>query len=158
MKKVFFSKAEGGFYSDEIHGDDIPGDAVEITEEQHRYLINGQSQGKTIVGDKNGFPFLEDATSATWSPEPTIARVRDAREVVLNRLAGIAVAAMAASKPDEVSACLAARDGLLGITSVTDVKSATDEQSLVAALESAYAAIIASAPESVIAAFRDFRF
>lgn len=154
---MFYSKATGGFYDREIHGDNIPADAVEITIEQHRSLIDGQSQGKRIVADKKGFPVLEDIPAPPWSAEPTLALVREAREVVLNRLAGIALAAMAASKSDEVAACLAARDGLLAITSTAEVKAATDEQSLVSALEGAYAAIVAQAPDSVRAAFRGFR-
>jgi len=58
---IFYSKTTGGFYSDEIHGDAIPVDAVEITEEQHQTLLAGNSAGRLIVPDLAGFPVLADA-------------------------------------------------------------------------------------------------
>lgn len=63
---MFYSKSTGGFYSREIHGDTIPADAVEITEAEHAALIEGQGQGKCIVGDANGRPALQDPAP----PEP----------------------------------------------------------------------------------------
>ena len=65
---MFYSKSTGGFYSREIHGDNIPADAVEITAEQHAALIEGQSQGNRIIADENGFPVLVD----TPKPNPQI--------------------------------------------------------------------------------------
>ena len=63
---MFYAKSTGGFYAREIHGDNIPGDAVEITEAEHAALIEGQSQGKCIVADANGHPILQDPAP----PEP----------------------------------------------------------------------------------------
>ena len=57
---LFFSKSEGGFYDSNIHGERIPGDVVEITAEQHRGLLEGQSAGKVIQGDEHGNPVLMD--------------------------------------------------------------------------------------------------
>lgn len=57
---AFYSPTTGGFYTREVHGDNIPADAVEITTNQHRELIEGQSQGKRITADENGFPVLAD--------------------------------------------------------------------------------------------------
>lgn len=57
---AFYSKSTGGFYTREIHGDNIPADAVEITEAEHAVLIEGQSQGKRIVADDAGRPYLAD--------------------------------------------------------------------------------------------------
>ncbi len=48
---MFFSASTGGFYSREIHGDNMPADVVEITAEQHAELIEGQSLGLTIQAD-----------------------------------------------------------------------------------------------------------
>ena len=62
---MFYSKATGGFYSHEIHGDNIPGDAVEITEAEHAALIEGQSLGKRIVADESGRPILQDPPPPT---------------------------------------------------------------------------------------------
>jgi len=58
---MFYSKSTGGFYSAEIHGSNIPTDAVEITIEQHFELLQGQSNGKVISADINGNPVLTDA-------------------------------------------------------------------------------------------------
>ena len=55
---MFYSKLTGGFYTREIHGDNIPADAVEITATEHAALIEGQSQGKRIVADEAGHPVL----------------------------------------------------------------------------------------------------
>ncbi len=46
---MFYSKATNGFYTREIHGDNILADAVEITVEQHASLIQKQSEGMRIV-------------------------------------------------------------------------------------------------------------
>lgn len=54
----YYSKSTGGFYSLDIHGDKIPSDAVEVTEDLHRQLMDGQMAGNEIVPDKNGRPVL----------------------------------------------------------------------------------------------------
>lgn len=70
MATVFYSPTAGGFYTSEIHGDNIPADAVEITEAEHAALIEGQSLGKRIVADESGRPTLQDPPPPT--PEQTI--------------------------------------------------------------------------------------
>ena len=62
---MFYSKSTGGFYTREIHGDNIPADAVEITSEHYEALLQGQSQGKRIVADENGRPILQDPPPPT---------------------------------------------------------------------------------------------
>jgi hypothetical protein len=57
---MFYSKQTAGFYSKEIHGSNIPADAVEITADEHAALINGQSSGKRIVANDSGKPYLAD--------------------------------------------------------------------------------------------------
>lgn len=57
---MFYSKSTGGFYSVEIHGENIPVDAVEITAEHHAALIAGQAAGKRIIADESGYPILAD--------------------------------------------------------------------------------------------------
>ncbi len=57
---MFYSKSTGGFYNHEIHGDNIPTDAVEITFDHYTELMEGQSRGKEITGDENGQPILTD--------------------------------------------------------------------------------------------------
>ncbi|MRR49372.1 MAG: hypothetical protein EG825_00415 [Rhodocyclaceae bacterium] len=87
----------------------------------------------------------------------TLNRVRAARDTVLNRLSGIALAAQHAGDTATLDGCLQARTGLLAITSAPGVAEATDRPALEAALTMAYALIAADAPSSVISAFRDFR-
>ncbi len=70
----------GGFYDKEIHGLTLAGgdagqieecwaafiaDAVEITEEHWLELLNGQSSGKLIQPDENGYPVLVDPPDNT---------------------------------------------------------------------------------------------
>jgi hypothetical protein len=62
---MLYAKSTGGFYDRAIHGDNIPADAVEITEAEHAALIEGQSMGKVIVADENGRPILQDPPPPT---------------------------------------------------------------------------------------------
>jgi hypothetical protein len=55
---MFYSKSTNGFYTPEIHGENIPTDSVAITDEQYLALLNGQTEGKQIKGDDNGNPIL----------------------------------------------------------------------------------------------------
>ncbi|TXH52818.1 MAG: hypothetical protein E6Q97_14690 [Desulfurellales bacterium] len=68
---AFYSPTTGGFYTREIHGDNIPADAVEITVEEHQALLEGQSQGKPIQADVTGRPVLADPPPP--APEQIIA-------------------------------------------------------------------------------------
>ena len=78
---MFYSKSTGGFYSREIHGDNMPADAVEITAEEHAALLDGQSHGKIIDFNDSGFPVLREPDPATaeqiW---PQINAERDRRK------------------------------------------------------------------------------
>lgn len=69
---MFYSKSSRGFYNNDIHGENIHEDAVEITPEQHAALLEGQSQGKIISADENGYPILIDP------PPLTEAQIQDA--------------------------------------------------------------------------------
>ncbi|NTU68916.1 MAG: hypothetical protein HGB02_08565 [Chlorobiaceae bacterium] len=60
MKNMHYSPSTRGFYAPEIHGTNIPADAVEITAARHAELFDGQSNGQQIVPDENGFPVLID--------------------------------------------------------------------------------------------------
>jgi hypothetical protein len=79
MKK--YSKSTGGFYDTAIHGDNIPADAVEITDEQHAALLEGQSSGKCITADAKGFPVLTDPPAPT--DDELAAAVRAERDAKL---------------------------------------------------------------------------
>ncbi|WP_438307569.1 phage tail assembly chaperone [Pseudomonas guariconensis] len=74
MKK-FYSASTRGFYSSEINGDDIPGDAVEITLEQHAALLEGEAFGLIIVANAQGLPVLQDRPLPTPEQLAVIERV-----------------------------------------------------------------------------------
>lgn len=61
----YYSKSTAGFYSDDIHGKNIPDDSVEITNEKWLELLNGQAGGKIIAADKKGYPVLTDPPPLT---------------------------------------------------------------------------------------------
>lgn len=65
---MFYSSSTKGFYSQDMHGNEIPSDAVEITTEEHAVLINGQSSGKIIAADETGRPVLVEPKSL-WTLE-----------------------------------------------------------------------------------------
>lgn len=81
MNKMYYSKQTGGFYAQEIHGDNIPSDAMEITAEQHAELLQGQSEGKRIEADENGYPILVDPPAPT--AEQLAAHARSKRDALL---------------------------------------------------------------------------
>ena len=56
---TLFSPATGYFYDDQINSF-IPLDSREISDDLHRALLAGQSDGRRIVSDENGFPALID--------------------------------------------------------------------------------------------------
>lgn len=74
---MFFAKSTCGFYTRPIHDDNIPLDAVSITDEVYTSLINGQSSGKVISGDDEGFPVLSEPPMP--STDELSCRVRDER-------------------------------------------------------------------------------
>ena len=76
---MLYAKSTGGFYLREIHGDKTPNDAVEITDEAYRALLNGQSEGKVIRGDDEGFPFLGEPDN------PTADEIRRQRDALLEK-------------------------------------------------------------------------
>ena len=62
---MYASKTTRGFYDTAIHGDNMPADVVEITDEKHAALMEGQSNGKLIDFDDSGYPFLADPPPPT---------------------------------------------------------------------------------------------
>ncbi|HYG45601.1 MAG TPA: tail fiber assembly protein [Bordetella sp.] len=67
MKTVFYSKSSNGFYVPEIHGDDMPEDAVLLQrgEIEHAELLAGTTIGQLIVADEHGYPTLQDRPAET---------------------------------------------------------------------------------------------
>lgn len=57
---MFYSKSTNGFYAVEVNGDNIPSDSVQISIDTWKELLEGQSSGKIISSDDNGYPILKD--------------------------------------------------------------------------------------------------
>lgn len=53
-----------------------PNDCVEITPEQHAALLQGQSEGKIIAADENGYPVLQEPTQPTADQMADTARAK----------------------------------------------------------------------------------
>lgn len=61
---MFYSATEKGFYSTDIHGVNIPSDAVEIEYSFYRELLQAQSEGRQILSGEDGYPY----SSAVYIP------------------------------------------------------------------------------------------
>lgn len=56
---MYYAGSTKGFYTPDINPV-IPDDAVEITNEHYQDLLSGQSEGKCITADDEGYPTLTD--------------------------------------------------------------------------------------------------
>ncbi|MFY3310890.1 hypothetical protein [Achromobacter ruhlandii] len=69
-----YANSTCGFYVGEVHGDNIPADAVRITKDEHVRAMNWQAAGGIIAGvDKTGVMILQDP------PPPTAEQIRAAK-------------------------------------------------------------------------------
>lgn len=82
---MFYSASTGGFYSAEIHGESIPADALEISQETYHTLMNGQCAGLLIQPTPTGAPELVQPTVP-----PTDNRLLIAERRYQAEIAGIA--------------------------------------------------------------------
>lgn len=83
----FYSASTNGFYSEEMNGDTIPEDAIEITDEEWGALLDGQSKGKLISSDKKGRPVLKDYPAPTAEQLAVIAASEKAKLLALATIA-----------------------------------------------------------------------
>jgi hypothetical protein len=93
-----YSPSTGGFYTYEIHGNNMPGDVVDVPDDTYLALIEGQSQGKQISPGADGVPELIDPPVQA-KPDVTVVTMRQAR-----------LALLAAGKLTEVTDAIAALD------------------------------------------------
>lgn len=83
----FYSASTNGFYSEEMNGDTIPEDAIEITDDEWGALLDGQSQGKLISSDKKGRPVLKDYPAPTAEQLAVMAASEKAKLLALATIA-----------------------------------------------------------------------
>jgi len=75
---MYYASSTGAFYSLAIHGGAIPTDAVEISDDEHRVLLEGLAAGKCVVMDSHGRPVLK-------SPATDNSPARCARDIAARR-------------------------------------------------------------------------
>ncbi|MGD8163376.1 tail fiber assembly protein [Pantoea sp. FN0307] len=81
MNNYLYSATTGGFYLKEMidvykdSGDGLPDDVIEITSEDQQKLMDGQSEGKVIVADDNGYPVLRERPAPTREEEEKVAQL-----------------------------------------------------------------------------------
>ncbi|WP_431477843.1 hypothetical protein [Massilia eburnea] len=155
--KIRFSPSTGAFYPLDIdYGDKLPIDVIEVLQEDYDAAMArpvGHSfafvNGKLVITAPSPLPFA-DAASAYMT------EVRETREAILNRLAGIGMAAVIAGDMSSANAIALARQSLLDLPSCPLVSSAMNTKSL-AKLEEAvkvrYKEIVAAVPLAVRTAF-----
>lgn len=95
---IYFNPDDIAFYSDELYNN-LPSQAVPLSDEQYIALLNGQTQGKQIIANKTGNPVLIDPQPSaahvlnldtlTWdiSVEKQTALFAQRKESLLNKLA-----------------------------------------------------------------------
>jgi hypothetical protein len=77
---LYYSSNPRGFYDDRLFGENIPEGAKQITSERHHELLEGQSQGKIIREDADGYPVLIELPPLTSEEVAAIERNwRDAK-------------------------------------------------------------------------------
>ena len=79
---MFYSASTNGFYSAEIHGKNMPSDAVEISAQRHADLLAGQTAGLSIAPGADGFPVLLPAPEQVIEA-PQVVTMRQARLALL---------------------------------------------------------------------------
>lgn len=83
---ILFSATQRGFYDTTIC-DAVPEDCIEISRENHRALLDGQSGGMVIAADESGSPVLVDPPPP--SPERLAAVERAWRDMRLAETDGV---------------------------------------------------------------------
>ena len=85
---MYYSRKTNGFYTLEIHGDNMPDDCVRITDDEWAALLNGQSEGQEIDIDHNDLPILKARTFVEPSAKENMERKIQAemRAMAIERL------------------------------------------------------------------------
>jgi len=149
---MFYSKSTGGFYDREIHGANIPADALEITDAKYAALLEGQAAGKVITANAEGFPELTDPPKATaaqgWE---AIKAMRDQRKA-----GGVKVKVGAANKwfhSDDASRIQQMGLVMMGASIPADLQWKTMDGSFIAMTQTVAGAVFAAAAASDQAVF-----
>jgi hypothetical protein len=77
----YYSPSESGFYDSGIHGDDIPSDAIEISEEKWRTMLYEMSTGYAYELDSSGN--LESVSGQAVTEAELSTLIRNQRDSLL---------------------------------------------------------------------------
>ncbi|TNC77546.1 hypothetical protein FHI69_09430 [Janthinobacterium lividum] len=145
---MFYSNKARGFFPGAMRAayeaaGTWPADGVEVTLDDEAMLRDAISTGATIRKKSGG---KWDITAPPPPPfavlaVPFLASVRQTRDAILNRLAGIGFAAMASGDAATAQAVATARTCLLDITVCPGVAAAQDIESLQVAVSAEFARI-----------------
>jgi len=69
-----YSPSTRGFYRQEIHGDNIPADAIDVADGTHAALMEGQAQGQQIMPGPDSNPYLADPPQSSPPVQPLTVR------------------------------------------------------------------------------------
>ena len=152
---MYYSKSTGGFYITEIHGDNIPADAVEITSKQHEALIAGEASGKRIAADHDGVPVLQDPPQPAHAEliEIILKQARAERAPILSVLDGLQVSALVGGDAVKAQQIETAKQGLRDITAI-DLSPYSTYEEMRQAVKLEYAQLVGAAPDDVRLAFK----
>lgn len=150
---MFYAKSTGGFYIREINGDAIPADAVEITQEQYVALNSGPMAGR-ITAEADGYPvqIVHVPPSLDSLKEAAKEQVRSLRTNVFYTLAGMQSEALANGDTTTAKAIAGIQVKLRELPDI-DLSACKTAEDVTAAFTSAWLAIVAAAPLSVVSAF-----
>jgi hypothetical protein len=149
-----YSRSTGAFYPMDIdYGDNLPPDVIEVPLSDYESAMARPAghtfafvDGHLVINAPPPVQFAEQAA-------PYMASVRITREAILNRLAGIGMAALIDGDGATCDCIVNARQALLDITKLPDVVAANDLEELKEAVKAAYKAIAAGVPAPIRSAF-----
>lgn len=116
---MYYSKSTGHFYNATIHGNNIPADAVEITDDDYATLLAAQSAGQQIMANDNGYPIAIDPTPPIRTQSSLLAELATNRWQVETGgilVAGHPVATDRESQTQLTSAYASLQNGLIANT------------------------------------------
>lgn len=74
----YYSASTNGFYAKDVHDDhQMPGDVVDVTDEEWMALLDAQSQGKRIVAGVNNRPVAVERVPTVEEKVTTLLRRRN---------------------------------------------------------------------------------
>lgn len=157
---MYFSSNTRGFYPEQMRADydaagTWPDDAVEVSTEDEARLRDAIAASASIRMTAGGKWKITAAPPAPFAvlAAPVLASVRQTRDAILNRLAGIGFAAMANGDAATVQTIAAARAWLLDITICPTVAAAQDIAALQAAINAEFQRIADTLPQEARRAF-----